>query len=844
MRVLHARLRGVDDRTARAQPRPRPTSEIREGLSGNLCRCTGYQGIISAVRPRLRSRSARAHDRRRRAAARFIGQSVHRKEDRRLLTGHGLYVDDVVLPGHAARRLLAQRGGQGDDRRLDVDRRQAARRRRRRLHRGRTSTGATARRGTRCSATRCRSRRRSPATDVRHVGEPIAVVVAENRYVAEDALRADRARPRPAPTRRRLRHRGRRHRARRARRVGLPDERDGRGAVHADVARSRRRLRLAPSTSSECDDPQNRYVCVPMEGRGHRCVAGPPAATSSTSCARARACTRPRNFFARYLRRPRGHDPRAAATSAAASGRRCSCSARSARSSLASPAARPAGQVDRGPPREPHRGGPRSQRAGHGAPRPRRRRHDPGITVEHVADVGAYPPCPAVMRPRTLLARARTRSPASGSRTAMVWTNTMGKGAYRGPWMFETTAREMVIDHAARELGIDPVELRRRNLLVPADLPFTSPAARRSRRSRRWRRSSRRSRCSTTTRSARSRPRRAPRAGCSGSASRRTSSRRRWPRRRSRTEGATVRVEAAARSPPSSARRRHGQSVETTMAQIVADTLGVDYRRRHRRPGRHAVDALRAGHRRQPDRGGRRRCGARGRRGRAREGRRRSPPTRWRRRPRTSTIADGVVSVRGTPSRAMSSRTSPPPPTGPPRRCRPSCRAGTGGDGPLPADRVPDVVERHPRAASSRSTATRASPQMLRYIVSEDCGRMINPMVVEGQISGGVVQGIGGVLLEHFVYDDDGNPLTTTFMDYLLPTTTEVPDDRDRPHRDAVDDEPRRLQGHGRGRRHRRPRGGRQRRRRRPRPPRDRRPATPLGPNDIHRLLVEAGAAT
>ena len=53
---------------------------------------------------------------------------------------------------------------------------------------------------------------------------------------------------------------------------------------------------------------------------------------------------------------------------------------------------------------------------------------------------------------------------------------------------------------------------------------------------------------------------------------------------------------------------------------------------------------------------------------------------------------------------------------------------------------------------------------------------MINPMVVEGQIFGGVVQGMGGVLLEDFVYDDDGNPLTTTFMDYLPPTTSEVPD--------------------------------------------------------------------
>jgi carbon-monoxide dehydrogenase large subunit len=62
-----------------------------------------------------------------------------------------------------------------------------------------------------------------------------------------------------------------------------------------------------------------------------------------------------------------------------------------------------------------------------------------------------------------------------------------------------------------------------------------------------------------------------------------------------------------------------------------------------------------------------------------------------------------------------------------------------------------------------------------RYVVSEDCGIMINPMIVEGQVAGGVVQGVGGVLYEHFAYDGDGNPLTTTFLDYLLPTSTEVP---------------------------------------------------------------------
>jgi aerobic carbon-monoxide dehydrogenase large subunit len=66
--------------------------------------------------------------------------------------------------------------------------------------------------------------------------------------------------------------------------------------------------------------------------------------------------------------------------------------------------------------------------------------------------------------------------------------------------------------------------------------------------------------------------------------------------------------------------------------------------------------------------------------------------------------------------------------------------------------------------------------EILRYAVVEDCGRMINPLVVEGQIHGGIAQGIGGALLEEFVYDEDAQLLTTTFMDYLLPSSTDIPD--------------------------------------------------------------------
>jgi carbon-monoxide dehydrogenase large subunit len=63
-----------------------------------------------------------------------------------------------------------------------------------------------------------------------------------------------------------------------------------------------------------------------------------------------------------------------------------------------------------------------------------------------------------------------------------------------------------------------------------------------------------------------------------------------------------------------------------------------------------------------------------------------------------------------------------------------------------------------------------------KYVVVHDCGTVVNPIIVEGQVHGGVAQGIGGTLLEEFPYAPDGQPLATTFMDYLLPTVDDIPD--------------------------------------------------------------------
>ncbi len=79
-------------------------------------------------------------------------------------------------------------------------------------------------------------------------------------------------------------------------------------------------------------------------------------------------------------------------------------------------------------------------------------------------------------------------------------------------------------------------------------------------------------------------------------------------------------------------------------------------------------------------------------------------------------------------------------------------------------------------AASSRSgDAQTGLVEILDYAIVEDCGRMVNPMVVEGQTFGGAAQGVGTALFEESPYDDNGQPLASTLIDYLLPGPTELP---------------------------------------------------------------------
>ena len=97
--------------------------------------------------------------------------------------------------------------------------------------------------------------------------------------------------------------------------------------------------------------------------------------------------------------------------------------------------------------------------------------------IDFVEDCGAYPvPFPvAIAATVGSLFPGPYRVPTGTFTTQSIYTNTVGRSAYRGPWVFESLARELLLDQAARQMGLDPVELRRRNLLRREDQPYTNP---------------------------------------------------------------------------------------------------------------------------------------------------------------------------------------------------------------------------------------------------------------------------------------------------------------------------------------------------------------------------------
>jgi carbon-monoxide dehydrogenase large subunit len=355
------------------------------------------------------------------------------------------------------------------------------------------------------------------------------------------------------------------------------------------------------------------------------------------------------------------------------------------------------------------------------------------------------------------------------------YTNTQGLAAYRGPWAIESLARETLLDKAARRIGIDPIELRRRNLVRAAELPVTSclglpiddispaecfealiahldiPAFRREQAEARAQ-----GRYLGLGMATYIEP-----TGAAGSIGVMTG------------ELVQIRIEPTGKVNAVVSVHSQGHGTQTTMAQVIAQELGVRYEDVTIFDG----DSSRGGF--SPGAGGSRQGviggGASMRAARLlREKVRTVAAHLLNANPSDVTIEDGMVRIAGAEEQTRSLREIAEIAYGEPARLPPGME--TGLETQHRYDPPPMTFTSAAHACIVEVEGETGFVSIRRWVSSEDCGVMINPAIVEGQVAGGLAQAIGSILLEEAGYDDRGNPIAATFKDYLLPTITDVPD--------------------------------------------------------------------
>ncbi len=396
-------------------------------------------------------------------------------------------------------------------------------------------------------------------------------------------------------------------------------------------------------------------------------------------------------------------------------------------------------------------------------------------SIDFVSDCGAYPtPWPVGTAGVVgMLFPGPYRVPRSRFTTTAMYTNTVGRAPYRGPWQFESLAREVLLDIAARQMAMDPIELRRRNLLSRDELPYRNPNGmqyqdispretleqalellgfeafraeqKAARRSGRYLGLGVSSYVEPST----------PGFGYYG------------------TEAATIRIEPSGLVNVYIAGGSSGNSIETTVIQLTADALGVRMEDVNTIQGDTAVTGFGAG-------------AAGSRSGSMTAGAIRETASilltrltaiaahKLEASPDDIVMGDSRATVRGVPTLGMSFAEMAALAYFDTASLPPGTPAGLEASARYTSESASIWVNATHLCTCEVDVDT-GDVQLLRYIVSEDCGPMINPNVVEGQIAGGVVQGIGGAIYEELAYDDDGNPITTTFMDYLIPTAADIP---------------------------------------------------------------------
>ena len=405
-------------------------------------------------------------------AARYVGTRINRVEDARLLTGRGLFVDDVALPGmlHACfvRSPFARAAIRGID-----------------------PSAARALPGVRFVFTAADLNPeakeqwhtsigpKSPETprpplaegEVRFVGDPVALVVAESRYLAEDGAELVDVEYDPLPAV-----------------VDYTTAEHTEALVH-EAHGSNVVAAMAGLPLSAFDDVlagaahvaresvyQQAYAPVPMEGRG-LVVDFARATGEMTIYSATQSPHEVRLFCSRLLGVPESRIRVVMRDTGGGFGQKILVQRDEMCVMLAAPkVGAPLKWVeDR---RE------NLMTAGQS-------RHEYGdltmafaadgailaAHIDFVSDCGAYS-TPWPIGPAAavgLLFPGPYRVPAAGFAVKTVYTNTVGRTAYRGPWQYESLAREVLLDIAARDMGIDPVELRRRNLLRADELPYANP---------------------------------------------------------------------------------------------------------------------------------------------------------------------------------------------------------------------------------------------------------------------------------------------------------------------------------------------------------------------------------
>jgi carbon-monoxide dehydrogenase large subunit len=704
------------------------------------------------------------------SAARFAGTRVARVEDARLLTGRGTYVDDVVLPGMLHARFVRSPFARAAVRGIDAAAALAMPGVRFVFTAADLNPDAREQWHTSIGPASPETPRPPLADDeVRFVGDPVALVVAERRAQADDAVEAVDVGYEELPAV-----------------VDYTTAADAGELVHAShgsnvvgelSGRPRSALEelfaSAPHVVAETIH-QHAYVPAPMEGRG-LVVDFSPATGELTIYAATQAPHEVRLFCARLLGVPEHHIRVVTRDTGGGFGQKVlvqreemcvMLAARKVGAPLKWVEDRRENLLAAGKSRQEH-GTATMAFDAQGAIL--------GAHLDFVQDCGAYPtPWPVTTAAAVgALFPGPYRVPKAGFATRTVYTNTVGRTAYRGPWQFESLAREVLLDIAARRMGIDPAELRRRNLLRRDELPYRNPNG-----------MTYDSISPLETfeqalemlgydafRAEQAGARQAGRylgVGMSNYVEPSTPGYGSYG-----TEAATIRIEPSGRVNVYVAGGSCGNSIETTVVQLAADALGVHIDDVHTIQGDTALTGFGAGT-----------AGSRSASMTAGAVQETAAVLRERLRAIAAhkleaalddiELAGGRATVRGTPSVGVSVAELAAAAYFEPHTLPPGVPAGLEATARYAAV-APSIWVNATHVCTCEVDVETGHVRLLRYIVSEDCGPMINPNVVEGQIAGGVAQGIGGVLYEHLAYDDRGNPLATTFMDYLVPSAAEVP---------------------------------------------------------------------